>query len=98
MSTRFEPSRQRAGFGIYTALPDLPKGWIWMQSPHSWLIARSPDGRRDYYVDFHPDGQFTLSRRARATWWDYVRTLGELTPGSEYMDTRERIHSGELKE
>lgn len=93
----YQPSRTRAGFGIYTALPDLPEGWLWMQSPHQWLIVRSPDGRRDYFVDFHPEGRFTLTRRSRASRWDYVRTLGKLTPGEEYYDTRERIHSQDLK-
>ena len=95
MSEPYQPSKTRAASGLYTALPTLPRDWKWIQSPHDWLVARSPRGL-DYYVDFNSRRGFMLTRRARATRWDWVRTLGKLKPGAEYADAREVIHSHEL--
>lgn len=79
------PHRSTAAHGLFTALPDLPRGWFWIQSPHDWLIARAPDGK-EFFVDLHADGKFTLSLRATAGWWDWLRTFGALKVGDLYVD------------
>ena len=34
-------------YGIPASFPfKLPKGWRWLISPHHWMRAISPDGRR----------------------------------------------------
>ncbi len=94
--TKHSPHYRSNAHGLFTALPDLPAGWLWIQSPHSWLIARNQDGR-EFFVEFHAGGHFTLSLRAVAGWWDWVRTWGELKRGATYCDRRYQHLSSDFR-
>lgn len=94
--TLYAPHYRRTAHGLFTALPDLPAGWLWIQSPNSWLIARKPDGK-EFYVDFHAGGQFTLSLRGTATLWDWIRTGGELKRGAMFCDRRHQHLSADFR-
>lgn len=81
----------RLGYGLYTSLPELPRGWQWRQLPDDFLLARDPTGRL-FYADFAPDGFLTLSLRNIATWRDALRTFGRLRPGAEFLDKRVQFY------
>ena len=75
------------GYGVYTRLIPLPDGWEWIQSHNHWLLARSPDSRF-YFANFPAGGGILLILRRRAGFFDWLRTVGRIPPGTYFADYR----------
>lgn len=75
------------GYGVYTRLAPLPKGWAWIQHERDWLLARDEFGRF-FYANFPADGAILMVLRDRATLWDWLVTGGKLKPGTFFADYR----------
>lgn len=81
------PESRNIGFGIYSKLPDLPEGWVWIMRPADFLQARDKFGQI-WYADFTPTGHILFTLQRVATIIDWVMTLGRLRPGDKFMDRR----------